>query len=203
MNLLNNMKAIIFDAGGVYLNGSFVEFVNKGYAVLDVDKKFDTNEELVFDLNLNKGIVCCEECFRNFFKVPISEAQMEEIKKLWTSTWTLTEPMRCLIINLKKHYKLAILSNSDELNSNNYFSKGWYSYFNCLILSHEIGIIKPDKKIYKIVLGKLQLPAEECIFIDDQIEALRPAKHLGMKTILFKSIGQLKEELKNLSINID
>lgn len=71
-----------------------------------------------------------------------------------------------------------------------------YDVFDFNIYSFKERCNKPDMKIYKILLKKLKLPASEIIFIDDTKECLTPAKKLGMKTILYKGLGQLKKELE-------
>ena len=114
-------KAIIFDVGGTYLEGSFVDFVNKAYGVLKINSVFNTDKEICFDSDFNMGVITGEECFRKFFGVPISEKQMKKIKDIWTTTWVATGEMTELVKNLKKHcYTLGILSNSDALNAKNY-----------------------------------------------------------------------------------
>lgn len=192
----NQIKAIIFDVGGTYMEGSATDFINRSYKILGIDKKILNSNGVIFDENYNKGAISHTECFQNFFNVPISEEQMEKIEEAWKTTWAPTDEMLKLIKLLKRNYILAILSNSDLLNSTKYAKVGWYSYFDHLILSHEIGVLKPDKKIYEITLQKLGLPANECLFVDDQEKVLAPAKELGMDTILFQSLKQLKEELK-------
>ena len=65
----------------------------------------------------------------------------------------------------------------------------------CLcLLSCEIGIEKPDLRIYKILLHISELPAEEVIFVDDMEENVEAAKAVGLDAILFISHAQLLEE---------
>lgn len=180
--------------------GSFIDFVNRSYRVLGIDKTFTTKDEIIFDENLNRGLVSHDESFRKFFGVPIAGQQMEEIKNIWMTTWSPTEEMVELVKRLGEKYVLAVLSNSDSLNSEKYAKKGWYSYFDYLILSHETGLLKPDIEIYQMTLDRLKLPAGECLFIDDQEKVLVPARKLGMDTIHFKSVAQLKEELRSRQI---
>jgi len=194
------IKVILFDVGGVYLNGSFVDFVNKAYKVLGINKDFYSNKEIVFDNRLNKGEITTEECFRKYFNTKINDKQMKELIRLWTNTWKLSDEMKELIIKLKKNYKLAILSNSNFLNSQNYSKKGWYKYFDFLILSHELGILKPQKKIYEIAIKKMNIKPEESLLIDNEQDCLKPAKKIKMATILFKSVNQLKDELRKKNI---
>ncbi len=194
------IKTIIFDVGGVYMKGSFVDFVNKSRKILGINENFHTDKQVTFDKKFNEGKVSAETCFKKYFGVPISDAQMKKIIKIWTTTWKPTQQMKNLVVKLKKNYQLAILSNSDLLNSPNYYQKGWYQYFDPVILSHELGVLKPNPKIYKTLLGKITSKASECLFIDDQIDCLKSAQKLGINTILFKSLSQLKSDLKKFNI---
>ena len=197
------IRTIIFDAGGTLFKGSFTKFVNKVYKFLGIDKKFNPKDEVTFDLDFNRGLISVDDCFRKLFNVHISGSQMDEIKKYWSTTWVLTDEMRDLLVGLKKNYKLVLLSNSDKYNSAKYYERGWYDYFEVIVLSHEVGILKPDTRIYEMTLEKIGMPAEECLFIDDQKRALEPARKLGMKTILFESVGQLKRELVEMGIKLE
>jgi len=194
------LKAIIFDAGGVYLKGSFADFISKAHKILGINNMPNVDSKAISNPDFNKGIIAIEEFFKKLFGMPISENQMKEIKNIWVINWTATDEMIKLVRGLKKNYKLAILSNSDDLGVKNCFKNDWFSYFDCLVLSHKVGIVKPDKRIYKIVLDKLNLEARDCLFIDDQEEALKPAKEMGMETILFKSTKQLKKEFDKMNI---
>lgn len=194
------IKVILFDAGGVYLDGSFINFVNKAYKVLGIDEDFYSDKEVIFDMEFNKGEITAEECFKKYFKVQINDKQMKKLIGLWTNEWKLLDEMKELIIKLRKNYRLAILSNSDFLNFQNFIKRGWCKYFDVLILSHELGIVKPQKEIYEIAVEKLNVKPEECLFTDDQEDCLKPARKMGMATILFKSAPQLKEELQKKDI---
>lgn len=197
---MEKIQAVILDAGGVYLQGSFVDFVNKSYRVLEIKKTFSTKEEVVFDEELNKGTVSAEECFCKYFGVSMTDKQMKEILRLWKSTWSLQPEMQGLVRRLQDNYTLAILSNSDLVNSQEYSRKGWYDPFKVLVLSHEQGILKPNKRIYEITMEKLGFPAELCVFVDDQEKNLIPARELGMITILYRNLEQMIEDLRKIGV---
>ncbi len=189
------IKAIIFDVGGTYLSGSLVSFARKAQKILGIKKFFRETDLRVIVRKYNQGTISADECFRKFFGTPITGAQMKRIKSLWTSTYVAQPEMMCLVKGLKKRYILAILSNSDPLNSNSFKKKGLYAPFDHLILSHELGVAKPDKRIYEIMLERLKLRPDECLFIDDQKVCVEAAKEIGMNAMLFKSVPQLKEAL--------
>jgi HAD superfamily hydrolase (TIGR01509 family) len=137
---------------------------------------------------------------RKVLGVPIDAEQMRSIKKLWTSTWAPTPEMLDLVQRLKRKYAVGMISNSDALNSQLYRERGWYDYFRPLVLSHEVRILKPDRRIYEIFLEQLGLPAESCVFIDDQEACLATAREMGMQTILYRSLPELEGALNKLGI---
>ena len=71
-----------------------------------------------------------------------------------------------------------------------------FCYFTKFLRSGYCGYAKPDERIYKILLEKTKVRAEETVFIDDKEQLLVPAKRIGYKTILFKDKQQLEGELK-------
>jgi putative hydrolase of the HAD superfamily len=75
-------------------------------------------------------------------------------------------------------------------------------YFEEVFTSYELGLAKPDPKIYKILLNKHNLKPEECIFVDNMQRNVEGAENLGMKGITFESFDQLKSELKELGVEI-
>ena len=59
-------------------------------------------------------------------------------------------------------------------------------FFECIVLSYEVGVRKPDKRIYVEALQRLKLRPEECVFVSDAISDLEGARKLGLKTILIR-----------------
>lgn len=98
----------------------------------------------------------------------------------------------------EKKYKVGILSNTNEIDANVHKKRGDYDLFSPVILSHEVGYRKPEKRIYQIALKKLKVKPNECIFIDNNKDKSSTAKKLGIKTILFKSASQLERNISKL-----
>ncbi|RJR25994.1 HAD family phosphatase [Candidatus Microgenomates bacterium] len=101
-------------------------------------------------------------------------------------------------LELKKKYKVGILSNIDRYLADIPMHKKIYSLFdkNLVVLSYEYGVRKPEKEIYEIFLKKAGAEPENCLFIDDNPDNVKSAKKLGIKAILYKNPRQLKKELK-------
>jgi putative hydrolase of the HAD superfamily len=67
-----------------------------------------------------------------------------------------------------------------------------------VIVSGEVGLRKPDPKIYELALDQIGRPAAECIFIDDVEVNLVPARRLGIRTILHTDRESTLAELRNI-----
>jgi putative hydrolase of the HAD superfamily len=81
--------------------------------------------------------------------------------------------------------KVAMLSNSFGLTPYNPYAElgMWEGEWDAIVLSEQIGVRKPDPRIYLHTLDRLQLSGEECVFVDDHAVNLPPAEALGIHTI--------------------
>lgn len=70
--------------------------------------------------------------------------------------------------------------------------------FEGIVVSGEEKAIKPNPEIYKRLLTRYNLKAEDCVFIDDNAANVEAARALGMAGIRFTSPARLKEELSAL-----
>lgn len=70
--------------------------------------------------------------------------------------------------------------------------------FDHLTISAEVGVAKPDAKIYQLALEQAQVEAGEAVFVDDVFTNIKACEQVGMKGILFKDPHQSMEQLKKL-----
>ena len=87
--------------------------------------------------------------------------------------------------------QLTFLVNEAKSNE----LRGFYDIFDNVFLSNEIGLIKPDIDKYKYVLKKLDAKPKQCLYIDDKIQNLVPARTLGMIVVKFESLKKFREQL--------
>jgi len=103
------------------------------------------------------------------------------------------------IRTLRNSRKTALLSNAwDDLRY--YIEKEWKfsDAFDEMIISAEVGLAKPDPRIYQYAAVRLGFPPQECVFVDDFIENVEGARSIGMHAIHFKSSSPAREELEGL-----
>jgi epoxide hydrolase-like predicted phosphatase len=70
--------------------------------------------------------------------------------------------------------------------------------FDAWVISHEVGLRKPDPAIYVLGAEMLSLECDTCVFVDDLGGNLKPAKALGMATIKHTSAGETIPQLEEL-----
>lgn len=72
--------------------------------------------------------------------------------------------------------------------------------FDGIVVSGEEKLIKPDPRIYQVLLERFQLNANSCIFIDDSLKNVQGSKDVGIEAIHFQSPQQLRQDLQNYSL---
>ena len=96
-------------------------------------------------------------------------------------------------------YKVYLLSNYSE-DHFRYISTHFrfFGLEDGRVISFEEKVLKPDPRIYNILLKRYGLKAEECVFLDDTPENIEGAKAVGMNGIVFESYGQGRDELDKM-----
>ena len=70
--------------------------------------------------------------------------------------------------------------------------------FDAAVISGDVGLRKPDPAIYTLTAERLGLEPEACVFVDDLGGNLKPARALGMATVLHTDASATVEELETL-----
>jgi len=73
-------------------------------------------------------------------------------------------------------------------------------WFDFTVISGEIGVVKPNRKVFDFLLEKTGRRAEECVFVDDSSANTTAARDLGFDAIHFRSPRQLRDELMSRGI---
>lgn len=101
-----------------------------------------------------------------------------------------------LILKLRTKYKTAVLSNAGPGLFEEFFSEqDMYAYFDEVILSYKVHLIKPNPEIYLLAAKKLGIEPNECVFVDDSEQNVLVARNLEMKGIVYRDFLQFYQEL--------
>lgn len=124
-----------------------------------------------------------------------------EFIEAFNAIFTPNLPTFDLLRTLKPRYRLGLLSNTSEWH----FEHGIrpvpvFPLFDTVTLSFRVGAMKPDPAIYRDALGKLALPPEACVYIDDIREYTEAASALGMRGIHYTGHEDLLGRLGGLGV---
>ena len=109
-----------------------------------------------------------------------------------------------LIRSIKKTYKTGLLSNSGGPGLRSLLKEeNLEEIFHEIIISGEVGFIKPEREIFQIALDRLEGQSGETIFIDDNPHNVEGAQDVGIHGVLFTGYTKLTTDLKDLGINWD
>jgi epoxide hydrolase-like predicted phosphatase len=116
----------------------------------------------------------------------------ELLAELWD--WYVGElntEMAAYFRRLRPRYRTAILSNAAEGGRREEDRRyGFATMADVLVYSYEVGIEKPDRRIYEITCRRLGVHPSEVVFLDDLEANVVTASRLGMRAVLFQSTTQ-------------
>jgi epoxide hydrolase-like predicted phosphatase len=99
-----------------------------------------------------------------------------------------------------RHAKAAGLSTALLSNSwgNEYPREGWDELFDVVVISGEVGMRKPEARIFHLAAEKLGLTPQECVFVDDLAPNIRGCSAVGMVGVHHITPQQTIDELEAL-----
>ncbi len=103
--------------------------------------------------------------------------------------------------DLRRQYKVGLISNAWSGLRAYITSQGFADAFDEMIISAEVGLVKPDPAIYHLALDRLGVQPAEAVFLDDFIENVEAARAVGMHAIHFQdpetALAALKSALED------
>jgi len=184
------IKAIIFDFFGVIRTDAYEAWLashglKKEGDYLEISRLQDV------------GDISNEEFYERLSKLFGSRVT----RKDFDATAKIHHDTLQLITALKKHYAIAVLSNSPlgllrGIIKDNNLEK----YFDEIIISSEVNLVKPSPEIFTYTLRKLGVKPQETIFIDDNSKHVEAAQKADIQGFQFVSAARLGEDLRRLGL---
>lgn len=196
------IKNIIFDFGGVLLDWN-PRYLYKSY--------FNNDEEMEhFLADICNGEWNIRQDAGRPFAEAVKELQAKfpeyaEAIQMYDDDWE--KMLKCELpesIDLLKELKFmgygiyGLTNWSAEKIGYAFANYSFFSLFDGIVVSGVEKVVKPDRKIYEILLERYSLRPGECVFIDDNQDNVDMAKVLGINAIRFDNIGNVKEHLETL-----
>jgi len=120
------------------------------------------------------------------------------LQKYWSAddvNWKLLDYIR----DLRPRYKVGLLSNAwDDLRLTMHQRWNIDGLFDVMIISAEVKLVKPDPRIFQLAVQRLQVQADEAVFVDDVAENVEAARRVGLVAIQYLSLQQTLADLERV-----
>jgi putative hydrolase of the HAD superfamily len=153
-----------------------------------------------------RGEVTSEAFAGEFCGLLGAEVPYETFAAAWADIFRLNEPVAALARGLKdRGYPLVLGSNTNELHATHFRRQfaAALAPFDALVLSYEVGHIKPSAAFYHACARAAGTPPADCVFIDDLPENVEGARSAGLKGVLYRDVSSLADELRGLGVEVD
>ena len=195
-------KAVIWDLGGVILRTENRQPRQRWEARLGLEP--GELDRLVFEGELGKqaalGQANADDIWSSLgTRLSLPPEQLHELERDFWSHDQIDRDLVDYIRALRPMYQTALLSNAWPAVRET-LEEPWRiaGIFDVITLSCEVGMAKPDPRIYAATLEALSVPAEQTIFVDDFERNIEGARRVGMAAVLFQTANQTRREIDDL-----
>lgn len=197
------IKNLVFDFGGVLVDWNPVHLYQDVFSN-QTEMEFFLKDICPYSWNLNqdRGYPVAEATRERQLLFPQYEKEIAMYYGEWPRmiSGDLPENTR-LLSSLKENYRLFGLSNwSAETFPYIYDRYDFFKEMEGIVLSGREKMLKPDRAFYELLLNRYELVANECLFVDDNLDNILAAQALGFSTIHLKEGVVLEEEFQKLGI---
>lgn len=196
------IRAVIWDFGGVLMRTEDRQPREQLAQRLGMSRK--ALEALVYDSETaqmaQRGEISAEQHYLSLGER--LHLKREELEAFYRQFWAgdvLDHDLLDYIRSLKPRYRIGLLSNAFG-NLRGYLNEVLKidTLFDHITISAEVGITKPDIRIYNLALQGLNVLPQEAVFIDDFDKNVLAAQQLGMVGILFEDPRTVRRQLDSL-----
>lgn len=185
------IRALIFDCFGVL----YWDHINRMYNLVHTDQ-FGALNDLIHACD--HGFISKDDLVAQV--ADLAGISREAVAAVIREKHTRNDELVKRVAELRGQYKTAMLTNMGSETLDTVFNEQEREkLFDVVVVSSDVGLIKPSRDLFEYTLERLGVQPEEAIFIDDRPVNVDGAERLGMRTILFASNAQFERELKHLT----
>ena len=180
------IKALIFDCFGVL----YWDDLNRIYNLVGEDN-FQALNDLIHAFD--HGYIVSQDFLAQI--AALAGVEATDVAKAMQDKQSPNQALMDRLVELRQTYKVGLLSNMGSDTFDSVFNEQQRrDMFDDVLISSEVGLIKPSRDLYELALERLGVAADETVFIDDRMANVEGAAVLGMHTILFTSNKQFEVE---------
>ena len=198
------IRAVFFDLGGVIVRTEFQAPRQKLAERFGMD--YEDIDRIVFGGGSNGaaakaalGEVSADEHWKAVArKLKIRGEEIASVRAQFFGgdvvDWNLIQFIR----SLRPRYKTGLISNAWSDLREYILKQKFDDAFDSMVISAEVGAVKPEARIFQIALDQLKVKAKEAVFVDDVLEHIEACEKVGMKGIHFRDAESTMRQLETL-----
>ena len=187
-------KAIIFDFFDVIHNDPFQRWLKSR----GLKREGELHQASV---QMDKGLITPKEFLKRLGALTNTDPAV--VEREMASFHGYDQDRILLVKSLTHNYTVGLLSNGPSALVRDLLKEGGIGdSFHHIVISSEVGMVKPDPQMFLHALDKMSAHPEDTIFIDDNPKNVAAATDLGIYSICFKGIAGLKAELNQLGVKL-
>lgn len=198
------IKATLFDLGDTVFHPDWIKIDKQMIKETGLSILLKGKLKEIYDNKVLTGKVSIKDFFELLLKDSNSNKIVEDVMKDYKNAYEKHSPIHKEILNLikklRKNFKILALSNTSSIHKEVNTKRGVFSNFDKSFLSFEMGIRKPDKKVYSTILKETKLKPEEIIFIDNNEGNIKNACSIGFMGIKYVNYNKLVDDLKRFGV---
>jgi putative hydrolase of the HAD superfamily len=204
---MTEVSTVFWDNGGVILTNGW----DRRSRQLAVEKfhldfaDFEDRHELMLNA-FECGKATLEEYLQRTVFYRERPFTIDDFKRfMFEQSQPIAEPLEFLgeLARTRRHMMAALNNESLEINEYRIRTFRLRDYFSAFFSSCYLGVRKPERGIYTLALKITQREPAECVLVDDRGLNLECAREMGMHTIRFVSLAQLRNDLAQWGIRAD
>ncbi|WP_217649765.1 HAD family hydrolase [Saccharopolyspora flava] len=129
----------------------------------------------------------------------LDDSLIQRLTSVDVDGWMSTDPEALALLEdlHRRGVRLALLSNASTTFGRAAESKPWARYFEHLLFSGDLRVVKPDAEIWRVLLDTLDARPEECLFFDDREDNIAGARRAGLHAELWTSAARARDLLQD------
>lgn len=184
----NKVQNIFFDIGGVLVVNEDIDWsgFDEKYSLKRGEAREIFND--CYDQQKKGEDINMKKYFNKKYSDQLSWEKFQRIREKVFNSEKLNSELIDWIKSHRDDYRIGLMTNNtkalEELLKNKFTI---IDLFDVVFNSAEMGVKKPDKRFFKMVLEEINAEEKECLLIDNKRKNTTVAKAMGFQTILFKS----------------
>ncbi len=186
-------QAIIFDCFGVLTTDTWKLFIESLPEGADIESARRAHR------SYNAGIMTKQDCAKQI-QISTGGRSFTELDDAAGQAFTKNTPLLEYMQELHdRDFKIGILSNiASNWIRDSLLSTEEQALINDFVFSYEVGMVKPEPRMYELACHRLGVEPQAALFIDDKELYCRAARDTGMQAICYHDFAQVKSDIERI-----